>query len=104
MALNLNSLTVNKVSKNGCHKPAAMTYSDAYCPDELGLKTNDALERHRKSAMRLSQVGVGDGDTGDPIITMLTAFIILNTPDFLDLDEPSKAEDAQAMWAGMLQR
>ncbi len=63
------------------------------------------LEKHRHAAVMLAPGRLGNGIMEhDPVVSLLTSFIIIYTPDFLDLDNPSRVMEVQAMFAGVLLR
>ncbi len=68
--------------------------------------SSEDLERHKIVAKKLSpgNVNIKDVLEFDPVVSLLTTFIIMHTPDFLDLDDPGRATETQTMLAGLLQR
>ncbi len=68
----------------------------------FALNSIEAISKHRKAAMKLSQKNfLGPSD---PVISILTCCIIMTTSDFIDLDEPKRAEEAQTAYANLLHR
>ncbi len=90
------------MSRNDTLAPAVLTYEKAYRNELFTLNSMDAIQKHKSAAMKLSRRNFSSDE--DPIIALLTAYIILATPDFIKLDEPKKAEERQTAYAGLLYR
>ncbi len=95
--------TSEQVSKNCCLQPKLGTYESIYNRDQLGLQSPDEVAKHKHTALRLARLGGYNSEEGwDAVHCVLTACIMLYSSDFLDLDEPRKAEKVQAGFASLL--
>ncbi len=95
--------TSDEVSKNSHLQPKLGTYESIYNRDQLGLQSPDEVVRHKHTALRLACLGGYNPEEGwDPVHCVLITCIMLYSSDFLDLDEPRKAEKIQAGFASLL--
>ncbi len=79
-----------------------LTYEKAYCNELFALNSVEAAEKHCNAVKKLSQNTFDIEE--DPVIPLLTSCIMGATPDFLNLDEPKKAEEGQLAFSGLLHR
>ncbi len=84
-------------------EPRLATYNNAYNRKQLGLLDDQNLAaKHYYLANKLGVAGITD--ELDPVQLILTVCVIMYSSDFLELDEPTKVEEVQTMYANLLQR
>ena len=82
--------------------PAVEESSEKGGEAEGGGGGGDLLKEHRRAADRIAELT--EQQDWDPVHLMLTLFVILFSPDFLELDDPGEVERIQTAYACLLQR
>lgn len=73
-----------------------------YDQDELGISSDkDMSKRHRQLVNKIQGMGRMKWDI---VVIILNTFIILYTPDFIELDDLKEAQKIQVMYACLLHR
>ncbi len=68
---------------------------------EHSISPGEPVRRHQQLVKKVAAMNL---NLSDPLLITLVSSIIIYTPDFLDLDQPAKAEQAQMFFASMLHR
>lgn len=67
----------------------------------MGIPPGEQAKRHRRLADKVGNTNLGHRD---PVLLTLIIYILMYTPDFLDLDHPEKVEQTQLAFASLLYR
>ncbi len=76
-------------------------YDTIYDLKDLGIAPGEQAKRHRHLVGKIMNMNLGEQD---PMLFMLILCLILFTPDFIDLDEPERAEQTQMVFACLLHK
>ncbi len=83
-------------------EPVSKSYETTYDQDQLGLSSDVEMSmRHRQL---VNKIRGKPHIAMDPVAIILAVYMMLYTPDFIDLDDAKEAERQQTMYACLLNR